>query len=131
MAKIMIPHPDKVDENFTTGSYSPAIVMDGWVFVSGQGPVDFAKGEFVFGTIEEETHLAMHNVKRVLEAAGCTFDDVVKCTVHLGDINDFDVYNAIYASYFDGIKPARTTVQSVLPKGIKVEIDCIARLKTS
>jgi 2-iminobutanoate/2-iminopropanoate deaminase len=131
MAKTMVNHPDKVDVNFSTGSFSPAIIIDGWVYVSGQGPVDFTKGEFVLGTIEEETRLTMHNIKRMLEAAGCTLDDVIKCTVHLLDINDFDVYNDIYGSYFTGVKPARTTVQSVLPKGIKVEIDCIAKLKTS
>jgi 2-iminobutanoate/2-iminopropanoate deaminase len=78
------------------------------------------------GTIEEETHLTIHNVKRICEAAGFTLDDIVKCTVHLSDIKDFDRYNAVYASYFTKVKPARTTVQSGLGHGIKVEIDAIA-----
>lgn len=129
MEKIYVEHPDKADKNFTTGAYSPAVIMDGWVFVSGQACVDFATSKFILGTIEEETHLTMHNVKRILESAGCTLDDVVKSTVHLADINDFDRYNTVYATYFEGIKPARTTVQSGLGHGIKVEVDVIAKLK--
>ena len=125
--KIQVHHPD-VKEGFSTGAYSSGIIVDGWLYVSGQGPVDYAKGEFVLGTIESETHLTLQNVGRILEAAGCTFNDVVKSTVHLADINDFGVYNQIYASYFPGIKPARTTVQSVLGNGIKVEIDVVAKL---
>lgn len=129
MGKKNVDHPDKQDKNFTTGAYSPAVILDGWVYVSGQGAIDFTTGKFVLGTIEEETKLTMYNVKRILEAAGCTMDDVAKCTVHLSDIKDFDKYNEVYASYFDGIKPARTTVQSVLGHGIKVEIDAVAKIK--
>ena len=70
----------------------------------------------------------MQNIKAIIEAAGGTMEQIVKCTVHLKDINEFDRYNQIYAQYFSGIKPARTTVQSVLAEGIKVEIDCIAKL---
>lgn len=128
MAKQEIVRPDKADKNFTTGAYSAGVVADGWLFVSGQGPIDFTTGQFVLGDIEHETHLTLHNVKRICEAAGCSLDDIVKCTVHLKDINDFDRYNTVYASYFTKIKPARTTVQSVLGHGIKVEIDAIAKL---
>jgi 2-iminobutanoate/2-iminopropanoate deaminase len=128
MLKQEIIHPDKADKNFSTGAYSSGIVIDGWLYVSGQGPVDFKTGKFVLGDIEQETHLTLHNVKRICEAAGCTLDDVVKCTVHLKDINDFDRYNAVYATYFPGTKPARTTVQSGLGHGIKVEIDAIAKI---
>ncbi|HXG23666.1 MAG TPA: RidA family protein, partial [Chthonomonadales bacterium] len=60
--------------------------------------------------------------------AGCTRDDVVKCTVYLADIRDFDRYNKVYAEFFTGVRPARTTVQSVLWGGIKIEIDAIAKL---
>jgi 2-iminobutanoate/2-iminopropanoate deaminase len=102
------------------------MVAGDWLFVSGQAAVDFTTSSFVLGTIEEETHLTIHNVKRICEAAGFTLDDIVKCTVHLSDIKDFDRYNAVYASYFTKVKPARTTVQSGLGHGIKVEIDAIA-----
>ncbi len=127
MEKIEIQHPDKADKTFSTGAYSAGVqAANDWLFVSGQAAVDFATSSFVLGTIEEETHLTLHNVKRICEAAGFTLDDIVKCTVHLSDIKDFDRYNVVYASYFTKIKPARTTVQSVLGHGIKVEIDAIA-----
>lgn len=131
MQKKEIQHPDKADQNFTTGAYSAGVAVDGWLFVSGQGPVNFKTGKFELTDIEQETHLTLHNVQRICEAAGCTLDDIVKCTVHLSDIRDFDKYNAVYASYFKGIRPARTTVQSVLGHGIKVEIDAIAKLPES
>jgi 2-iminobutanoate/2-iminopropanoate deaminase len=124
-------HPEKADKNFSTGAFSAAVEADGWLYVSGQAAVDFRTGKFRPGTIEEETRLTMHNIGQILKAAGCGFEDVVKCTVHLADIRDFDVYNQIYASYFDGVKPARTTVQSVLANNIKIEIDAIARIKTT
>lgn len=131
MQKKEIQHPDKADQNFSTGAYSAGVAVDGWLFVSGQGPVNFKTGKFELSDIEEETRLTLHNVQRICEAAGCTLDDIVKCTVHLSDIRDFDKYNAVYASYFKGIRPARTTVQSVLGHGIKVEIDAIAKLPES
>jgi 2-iminobutanoate/2-iminopropanoate deaminase len=83
----------------------------------------------IHGTIEEETLLTLSHVKKIIETAGGSIDDIVKCTVHLSDINDFEKYNAVYASFFPGIKPARTTVQSVLSDGIKIEIDAVAKLK--
>ena len=123
-----IVHPDKADQNFSTGAFSAGVVVDGWLYVSGQGPVNFKTGKFELGEIEDETHLTMHNIQRICEAAGCSMDDIVKCTAHLSDIQDFDRYNAVYATYFKNIKPARTTVQSGLGNGIKVEIDAIAKL---
>ncbi len=126
MEKIEIHHPDKADKTFSTGAYSAGVMAGDWLFVSGQGPVDFATSTFILGSIEEETHLTLHNVKRICEEAGLTMDDIVKCTVHLSDIKDFDRYNAVYATYFTKVKPARTTVQSGLGHGIKVEIDAIA-----
>lgn len=125
MAKTEIKHPDK---QVSTGAYSAGVLMDGWLYVSGQGPLDLKTGQVVRGTIEEETRLTLEHVGKVLKAAGCTFDDVVKCTCHLLDINDFDRFNAVYAEFFPNIKPARTTVQSVLGMGIKVEIDAIAKV---
>lgn len=128
MKKKEIIHPEKKDKSFSTGAYSSGVVVDGWLYISGQGPIDFKTSTFVLGTIEDETRLTLHNINCILQAAGCSFDDVVKCSVHLANINDFDAYNAIYATHFSGIKPARTTVQSVLGQGIKIEIDAIAKI---
>jgi 2-iminobutanoate/2-iminopropanoate deaminase len=125
--KLQINHPDR-DSSFGTGAYSDGVVCDGYLFVSGQAAVDFKSSRFVLGTIEEETHRTLQNIQAIITASGASIDDVVKCTVHLANIADFDRYNEIYAQYFKGIKPARTTVQSVLAEGIKVEIDCIVKM---
>ncbi len=125
MAKTEIKHPDK---QVSTGAYSAGVLMDGWLYVSGQGPLNLKTGELVRGTIEEETRLTLEHVGKVLQAAGCSFEDVVKCTCHLSDIQNFDRFNAVYAEFFKGVKPARTTVQSGLGLGMKVEIDAIAKV---
>ena len=125
MAKTEIKHPDK---QVSTGAYSAGVLVDGWLYVSGQGPLNLKTGEVVRGTIEEETRLTLEHVGKVLQAAGCSFEDVVKCTCHLSDIQDFNRFNAVYAEFFKGIKPARTTVQSGLGGGIKVEIDAVAKV---
>ena len=127
MSKIKINHPFK-DRGFVTGAFSDGILIDGFLFISGQASVDFHTSRFVLGTIEEETRRTVENIQAILESAHASLEDVVKCTVHLSDINEFDRFNAIYAQYFQGIRPARTTVQSVLGKGIKIEIDCIAKI---
>ena len=127
MKKQKVSHPDR-SPDFVTGAYSDGVIAYGLLFVSGQASVDFKTSKFVLGTIEEETSRTLNNIKAIIEAAGATLEDVVKCTVHLADIHDFDRYNKVYASYFTGIKPARTTVQSVLAEGIKVEIDAIVKL---
>ena len=124
MPKTEILHPDK---KISTGAYSAGVLIDGWLYISGQGPLDLATGEVKRGTIEEETRLTLQHIGKILEAAGMTYDDVVKCTCHLSDINDFTRFNAVYRGFFAGILPARTTVQSILGDGIKVEIDAIAR----
>ncbi len=127
MDKQKIAHPDR-KAGFDTGAYSDGVLVNGFLFLSGQAAVDFKTSEFVLGTIEEETTRTMDNLKAIIEAAGATMEDVVKCTAHLADINDFDRYNKVYATYFTGIKPARTTVQSVLAENLKVEIDCIVKM---
>jgi 2-iminobutanoate/2-iminopropanoate deaminase len=127
MSKQKIVHPDR-QSGFDTGAYSDGIIVNGFLFVSGQAAVDFKTSEFILGTIEEETKRTMDNLESIIEAAGATMDDVVKCTAHLADIKDFDRYNAVYSTYFTGIKPARTTVQSVLAENLKVEIDCIVKI---
>ena len=126
--KIKIVHPQR-NPDFNTGAYSDGIVSGGFLFLSGQASVDFSKSVFVMGSIEEETVRTLDNVKAIIEEAGAQMADIVKCTVHISDINDFDKFNAAYASYFEnGIPPARTTVQSVLGENIKVEIDAIVKM---
>ena len=125
MGKIEIKHPDKA---VSTGAYSAGIFIDGWLFISGQGPLNLSTGEVVHGSIEQETLLTLSHIKKIIDTAGGSIDDIVKCTVHLSDINDFEKYNAAYASFFPGVKPARTTVQSVLFGGMKIEIDAIAKI---
>ena len=125
MSKIQIRHPEKT---VSTGAYSDGILVDGWLFISGQGPLNLTTGAVVHGTIEEETLLTLSHVKKIIEAAGGSLSDIVKCTVHLKDINDLEKFNAAYSSFFPGVKPTRTTVQSVLFGGIKIEIDAIARV---
>jgi 2-iminobutanoate/2-iminopropanoate deaminase len=127
MAKQVVSHPER-EASFVTGAYTDGVLSGGFLFVSGQAAVNFKTSSFVLGTIEEETRLTLDNIKAIIESAGGTMNDVVKCTVHLADINDFEAYNKVYAEYFDGIKPARTTVQSVLAEGIKVEIDAIVKV---
>lgn len=127
MAKRQIKNPDKKAD---TGAYSDGLIVDGWLYVSGQGPIDMATGRAVGGTIEEEVRLTLRNMGSVLKAAGCTYDDVVRCTVHLVNIEDFGRFNAVYQEFFTGILPTRTTVQSMLGLGIKVEIDAIARVSS-
>lgn len=127
MSKVKVIHPDR-DASFATGAYSDGVVVNGFLFVSGQAAVDFKTSKFILGTVEEETHRTLQNIKAIVEAAGASMQDVVKCTVHLADINEFDRYNNVYAEYFPGIKPARTTVQSVLAEKLKVEIDCIVKM---
>lgn len=119
-------HPDK---EVITGAYSSGVEIDGWVYVSGHGPLEMKTGMVLHGTIEEETRLTLSHLEKVLAEAGCTLQDVVKCTVHLTDIQDFDAFNRAYQEVFCDVHPlpARTTVQSVLWGGIKIEIDAIAR----
>jgi 2-iminobutanoate/2-iminopropanoate deaminase len=107
------------------GAYSQGIRAGDFVYVAGQGPIDPATGKITGETIEEQVQLTLQNVQAVLEAAGATTADVVKATVHLADIGDFQRFNAVYAEVFPDPKPARTTVQSVMP-GILVEIDVVA-----
>src|SRR5690606_36654488 len=127
MTKQKIVHPHR-DVSFVTGAYSDGVIAGGFLFISGQASVDFKTSQFVLGTIEEETARTLDNIKAIVEAAGVTMDHVVKSTVHLKEIDEFDRFNAEYGTYFSGVRPARTTVQSVLAQGIRVEIDCIVKL---
>jgi len=127
MKKTKIDHPDR-NGSIITGAYSDGVIAGDLLFVTGQASVVFKPSRLVLGTVEEETHRTLQNIKAIVERAGASMDDVVKCTVHLSDIREFDRYNEVYSQYFSGIRPARTTVQSVLAEGIKVEIDCIVQL---
>lgn len=127
MEKIKITHPQR-DPDFVTGAYSDGVAYNGMLFLSGQASVDFTASKFVLGTVEEETKRTLDNIRAIVETAGGTMNDALKSTVHLKDIADFDKFNAVYATYFTGIKPARTTVQSVLGENIKVEIDIVFKL---
>ena len=128
MPKKEIRDPEKEK---STGAYSAAVELDGWIYVSGQGPLNPKTAEVIRGTIEEETKTTLLAIERILKAAGCTMNDVVKSTVHLADMNEFDRYNGVYREFFlsrgSTVFPARTTVQSGLWGGIKVEIDVVAR----
>ena len=111
------------------GPYSQAIVIDGWVFCSGQIPLDPDTMELVGGTIDEQTDRALSNLSEVLQAAGSSLQHVVKTTVFLADMNDFAAMNKVYEKHFGEHRPARAAVQAAaLPKFCNVEIECIARL---
>jgi len=111
------------------GPYSQAIVSGDLIFTSGQIPLD-ARGNLVTGSIEEQTHQVLRNLKAVLAASGAGLETVVKTTVYVTDLADFSRINAVYGEYFSGVTPARSTVQVVaLPRGAHVEIDAIARRK--
>jgi len=111
------------------GPYSQAVIAGGFLFVSGQIPLDPTTGSLVSGSIADETRRVFENLKAILEAAGAGFANVVKTTVYLADMADFAAMNEVYASYFSDPAPARATVQAAaLPKGVRVEIDLIAAL---
>ena len=113
------------------GPYNQAVIAGGWLYCSGQIPLDPATGAMVGeGNLEAETRQVLRNLKAVLQEAGTDPSHVVRTTVFLVDLGDFQAVNAIYAEMFgDGVSPARACVQvAALPKGSKVEIDCIAWL---
>ncbi len=112
------------------GPYSQAIVVDGWVFCSGQIPIVPGTGELLTGGITEQTDQALTNLAQVLEEAGSSLQHVVKTTVFLSDMNDFAAMNEVYARHFGDHRPARAAVQAgALPKFCDVEIECVARVK--
>ncbi len=111
------------------GPYSQAIRAGSLVFVSGQIPIDPATGNLVGGDIVAQTQRVFQNIGEILDAAGASFDQVVRTTVYLVDMNDFAAMNEVYAKYFSSPAPARATVQAArLPRDARVEIDVIASL---
>ncbi len=111
------------------GPYSQAVKGNGFVFTSGQIALDPRNGQLVGQDIKTQTRRAMDNIKAILEAAGSSLEQVVKCTIFLKDMNDFGPMNEEYGSYFMELPPARSTVQvAKLPRDALVEIDAIATL---
>ena len=109
------------------GPYSQAIKAGGFVFVSGQIPIDPQTGQFVAGGITEQTARVLKNLKAVLEAAGSSLDQVVKTTVFLADMKEFSGMNEVYTTFFSSPPPARATVAAAgLPRDARVEIEAIA-----
>ncbi|WP_353183874.1 Rid family hydrolase [Parapedobacter lycopersici] len=129
--KEKIIHPERTSVNDRIWPFSDAVTVDGWLYISGQGPVDFSTGAFLLGSIEDETHRTLHNISCLVQAAGGTMEDIVKCNVYLADINDWQKFSDVYTTYFPSTKPARTTVQSGLGFGIKIEIDAVAKIPTT
>jgi 2-iminobutanoate/2-iminopropanoate deaminase len=109
-----------------SGPYSPAIVAGEFVYVSGQGPTDPATGKYVNESVQAETRQVLTNIKNILEAAGASLEQVVKCNVYLADRKDFAAMNEAYREFFPSDPPARTTVEAHPPVEIRVEIDCVA-----
>jgi len=111
------------------GPYSQAIVVNGMLYTSGQIPLDPASGKVVEGGIKEQALQVMKNLKAILDAAGTSFENVVKTTCFLADMGDFAAFNEVYSEYFTE-KPARSCVAvKDLPKGVLVEVELIAVVK--
>ena len=110
------------------GPYEQALKVDGWVFTSGQIPLDPKTGTMVEGGIGAQTRQVLDNLRAVLEAAGSSMSRVVKTTVYMTNLADFQKMNEVYAEYFPQDKPARSTVGvAALPRGAMIEIDVVAQ----
>jgi 2-iminobutanoate/2-iminopropanoate deaminase len=126
MSKKVIATPDAPA---AVGAYSQAIVAHGFVFCSGQVPLDPQSGELVGGSIADQTRRCLENLAAVLRAAGAGLDDVVKVNAFLIDMGDFPEFNEAYGEFFGAEPPARATVAVAgLPKGARVEIECTAQV---
>lgn len=109
------------------GPYSQAILANGMLFISGQCPINPKTGLLEMETIESATNLVMSNIEKLLHAAEMDFTHIVKCSIFLKDLGDFQKVNTIYATYFDSVPPARETVEVArLPLDSSIEISCIA-----
>jgi 2-iminobutanoate/2-iminopropanoate deaminase len=109
------------------GPYSQAIIAGGFLFASGQIPLDPTTGTITEGGITAQAHQVLQNLGAVLKAAGVSYDRVVKTTVYLSDMGNFPAVNEIYATYFPSPAPARATIQAAaLPRNVLVEIDLVA-----
>ena len=114
------------------GPYSQAIIANGFVYCSGQTPLDPATGKLIDGDIAAQTRRVLDNLSAVLAAAGSSMAQVIKTTVFLVDMDDFAAMNAAYATYMGDTPPARSTIGvAALPRNARVEIECIALLENS
>jgi 2-iminobutanoate/2-iminopropanoate deaminase len=108
------------------GPYSQAVRIENFIFTSGQIPIIPETGEVYRGDIKNQTEIVLNNLSAIITDAGGTLDDVVKVTIYIKDMNDYEKINEVYAKYFNQIKPARSLVQvSRLPKDVSIEIDAI------
>ncbi len=127
MSKMSPVHTDQAPE--AIGPYSQAVQVDGWVFCSGQIPIDPTTGELVEGDIQAQTDQVLKNLSAVLRQAGGSLSNVVKTTVFLADMGDFAAMNQVYGRHFGDHRPARAAVAvRTLPKNVDVEIEAMARL---
>ncbi len=111
------------------GPYAQAVISDGWIYASGQIPLNPETMELVTGDVAAQTHQVMRNLAAVLDAAGGSFSTVVKTTVFLTDMANFSAMNEVYGGYFGDHRPARATVAVAgLPRGVDVEIELVARV---
>ncbi len=109
------------------GPYSQAVLVNGWLFIAGQIPLDPSTGRMVEGSFEDKVRRVLENIKAIVEAAGGTLKDIVKVTVYLRDISLFDRFNKVYSEYFSEDPPARVVVEvSRLPKDSDIEVEAIA-----
>lgn len=110
------------------GPYNQAIIANGILYCSGQIAIDPASGELITDDITKETTQVMNNIKAILQAAGSSFEQVIKCSIFMADMNDYAAINSVYAKYFDeATAPAREAVEVAnLPKFVHVEISCMA-----
>lgn len=122
-----IIHTDQSSQ--AIGPYSQALVVDGWVYTSGCVGLH-ADNSLSGEDVVAQTHQTFQNLKHILAAAGCTLKDVVKATVYLADMNEFQDMNAVYSEYMDGHEPARSCVEvQRLPLDLRVEIDVVAKIR--
>lgn len=125
MSTPLVLHTDNAPK--AIGPYSQAIRANGFLFCSGQIPLNPATMQVVEGDIETQTRRVLSNIQAVLENAGTSFSRVVKTTVFMQDLGEFTRMNAVYAEFFTGTPPARSTVQvAALPRNVKIEIECVA-----
>jgi 2-iminobutanoate/2-iminopropanoate deaminase len=111
------------------GPYSQAVIHNGLIYLSGQGPIDPQTNEVTLGTVEKEVELTLENIRIILEEAGSSLDKVLQVTVFLLDMKEYGRFNEVYRRYFQKDLPARTCVQAgKLPFGVRVEIDAIAAM---
>jgi 2-iminobutanoate/2-iminopropanoate deaminase len=111
------------------GPYSQAVCVNGWLYVSGQIPIDPATGRLIEGSFKDQVKRALENAKAILEAAGGSLESVVKVTVYLKDMSKFQEFNEVYSEYFKQAPPARSVVGvSSLPRDAELMIDLVAYL---